>query len=48
MRLGKVSAVTVIVGLIAAQVIVPATLDLLLSLAIAGAAAWAGRKSASL
>lgn len=46
-QLGNVSAVTAIAGLMAAQVILPATIDLLLTIAIAAVAAWAGRQSAT-
>lgn len=39
---GKVTVAAVILGLAVAQVILPSVLDLIVTVAIAGTAAWAG------
>lgn len=42
---GKVTIAATILGLAVAQVILPSVLDLIVTLAIAGAAAWGGFKA---
>lgn len=45
--LRNVSAAAVIAVIVIAQVILPATVDLVLSMALVAAGVWIGRKSAS-
>lgn len=45
--LRNISAATVIAVIIVAQVVLPATVDLILSLALVAAGAWIGRKFSS-
>lgn len=44
-KIGQLGTGTAILGLIVAQVILPATIDLVLTCAIAGLAGWAGFKA---
>lgn len=45
MRMRNVSLGTVIAGLVFATIILPATLDLMVTAAVGGAAFWMGRRS---